>query len=151
MKINFTKAEYHLLVEMLTIADWVMHSECMNDEILHKKHHELRNRILSYYKEFGAESIVDSGLEKGEFYETDELLDHVHKNFMSNYNNGIFWDELSYKLARRDVIKEVGVTHFENMEGLERFEKVENAKETYENEFEHNGLKNVIIELSTEK
>jgi hypothetical protein len=151
MKINFTKAEYRLLVEMLTIADWVMHSRCTNNEFTHKKHHELRNKILSHYKEFEAESIIDSGFEKDQFYETDELLDHIHNNFMSDYIDSVFWDELIHKMALRDVVNEVGSAYFEKMEEMERFRKIASARERYEDEFEQNDLKNVIINLSTEK
>ena len=32
MKINFTKKEYHLLIDMLYLSDWVMHSHSTSDE-----------------------------------------------------------------------------------------------------------------------
>lgn len=151
MKINFTKAEYRTLVEMLTIADWVLGSKYTDKEATHKKYHDLRNKILSEYKEFGAESFVEAGSDKNEYHETDALLNYVHDNFMDNYDDKVFWDELIYKLALRDVLKEIGVDKYAELEPLERSHKVGDAKQIYVDNFEQHGIENVIIKLSTEK
>lgn len=151
MKINFTKNEYHLLVEMLTIADWVMHASCVDNEVTHKKHRELRDKIFSFYKEFDAENLIDTGLEKDVYYETDTLLDNVHDSYIAPYKDGMLLDELSYRLAQRDVFCEVGPEAYGEMEKMERFSKILNAQESYVNEFAKHGLENVIIKLSTEK
>lgn len=151
MKINFTKSEYHLLVEMLTVADWVMHEGQAPDEIKYIKHRELRNKILSFYKDFDAENIVNAGLEKDEFYETDELLNKVHDNYIAPYKDEILLDELSHRLAQRDVFYEIGSEIYEEMDQMERFAKIVDAQESYINEFAKHGLENVIIKLSTGK
>jgi len=151
MKINFTKAEYRLLAEMLSVADWVMHSRCNEDEVCYKKYRTLRNKIFSHYKEFEANDIIDAGFENDEYYETDELLNHIHENFMSKFEEEIFWDELIYKLSLRDILSQISVDVFEKMDPMDRISKTEEAKEPYVNEFEKNGLKNVIIKLSTDK
>lgn len=151
MKINFTKNEYHLLVEMLTVADWVMHEGREPDEIKFQKHRALRNKIFSFYKDFDAKSILDAGLEKNEFYETDELLGKVHDNYMVPYKEEILLDELSYRLAQRDVYYEIGDEIYEEADRMELVSKIFSAQESYLEEFAKHGLENVIIKLSTEK
>jgi hypothetical protein len=50
MKINFTKKEYRLLLDMVEIAEWVLnaHKSDPSDEI--KKYSDLYQKILSYAK-----------------------------------------------------------------------------------------------------
>lgn len=151
MKINFTKNEYHLLVEMLTIADWVIHEGREPDEIKFQKHRELRGKIHSFYKDFDAKNILDTGIEKDEFYETDELLNKVHENYIAPYKDEILLDELSYRLAHRDVYYDVGAEILEEMDQMERFSKILSAQVPYLEEFAKHGVENVIIKLSTEK
>jgi len=151
MKINFTKNEYHLLVEMLAVADWVMHEGHAPDEIKYKKHRELCNKIHSFYKDFDAKNIIDADLEKDEYSETDELLNKVHDGYIAPYKEEILFDELSYRLAQRDIYYEAGSAVYEEMDPMERFEKTLTAQGLYIEEFAKSGLENVIIKLSTEK
>lgn len=151
MKINFTKKEYPLLLEMLTMANWMLHSHCISDDSRQKEHDKLRNKILSHYEEFAAGDLVEAGDKPDEYYETNKLMDHVHSNFISSYDEEMFWDELIDRLAMRDVVSSIGEDQYVALDGIDRITKVEDAKEPYINEFERHGLENVIIDLSTEK
>ncbi|HLB41892.1 MAG TPA: hypothetical protein VJN02_03390 [Gammaproteobacteria bacterium] len=53
MKINITKKEYRLLLEMLYLADWTMNSQSV--ERRYKEHEELKKKIFPLYKEMGSE------------------------------------------------------------------------------------------------
>ena len=53
MKINITKKEYRLLLEMLYLADWMMNSQSV--ERRYKEHEELKKKIFPLYKEMGSE------------------------------------------------------------------------------------------------
>lgn len=145
MKINFTKNEYRILIEMLSIADRVVHSYSFGEEAISRKHNELRNKVFSYFKEFDAGDLIESGNEPDHFYEKDEYLERVHKNFMDPFEENFFWDELTHRLAVRDVINKIGKENYANLDMLERARKVEKAKESYYKEFDQNDLKNVII------
>tara|TARA_R110000868_G_scaffold77983_3_gene222951 strand:- start:1059 stop:1514 length:456 start_codon:yes stop_codon:yes gene_type:complete len=151
MKINFTKKEYPLLLEMITMANWMLHSRCIDEDSRQKEHDTLRNKILSHYKEFAAEDLVEAGEEPDEYYESNKLMDHVHRNFISSYDEETFWDELTDRLAMRDVVRTLGEDQYVALDGIDRITKVEDAKKPYSNEFERHGLENVIIKLSTEK
>lgn len=151
MKINFTKKEYAVLLEMITVANWVLHSRCIGDEGRHKDHDALRSKIESYYKEFDAANLIEAGDESGEYYESNELMDHIYNNFIKEYDEETFWDELMDRLAVRDVVRNIGEDQYVSMDGIDRITQVEDAKEPYADEFERHGLNNVIIKLSTEK
>jgi len=52
MKIHFTKNEYRLLIEMLSMSEWVMHSHEIEYDDACNKHDQLIQKILSYHKDF---------------------------------------------------------------------------------------------------
>ncbi len=151
MKINFTKNEYHLLVEMLTVADWVMHEGRAPDEPKYKKQRELRDKIHSFHKDFDAKNILENGSEKNEVDETDELLNKVNEHYITPYKEEIFWDELSYRLAQRDIYYQAASKEYEELDQMERFKKTLIAQDMYLEEFAKGGLENIIVKLSTEK
>jgi hypothetical protein len=145
MKINITKKEYRVLVEMLYLADWMMHSHAIGETQHHHEHEALRKKILSHYKEMQAEDIIEFSEELDNFYENSDYDEHIHEKFIEPYDDQTFWDELIDGLAERDLVNDIGIEQFRSMEGIERVMKVEEVKERYANEFEQHGLKHVIV------
>lgn len=144
MKINFTKKEYRVLLEMLYISDWVISSHVTEIDP-NKDHGALRKKILSHYKEMGAADIVEYNKDHDEYYEMVDLEDHMQEEFLDPYNYSFFWDELIDSLARRDFIKEVGSVKYSQMEPLERATGTDKYKSLYANNFEEFGLKNLHL------
>jgi len=145
MKINFSKEEYRLLLEIVYLSDWMMCAHIERVEHPHKKHQVLRKKILSYFKEMDAEDIVEYSKEHDEYYEFSDLEDELNEKFIDPYNYAFFWDELIDSLARRDFINSVGVKKYQTMEFVERGMGVEKMKERYANEFQEHGLGNLKI------
>jgi hypothetical protein len=134
MKINLTKKEYRLLLEVLYLSDWMMHSHLCEKQ--HIEHENLRKKLLSYYKEMGAEDIIEPA---------NEFDDYMHHKFINLYDENTFWDELTDRLAMRDIIKKIGVEQYQALEGIERVTKVEEMRDRYVNEFEQHGLENIKL------
>ncbi|WP_133130517.1 hypothetical protein [Legionella yabuuchiae] len=143
MKINFTKKEYRALLDMISISDWVMnahddvggHEDC--------QHSKLREKIMSLYKEFDAEDLVEYAPELDKHFESRDLEERMMENFIDPYESECFWDELIMRLAERDAIESVGVEKFKSLEPIERIELVSEKKSRYENEFEKYGVQNL--------
>jgi type IV secretory pathway VirB4 component len=146
MKINFTKKEYRLLVDMLYLSNWVMHSHAIGPEEHHSEYEELRKKLLSYYKEMGFKDMEKESTAKCEYYETWEYEEAMHEKFINLYEDQVFWDELTDRLAERDAVKEIGLEKFQTMEGMERINKIEEIRDRYANEFEQHGIDYVKIE-----
>lgn len=145
MKIDICKKEYRLLVEMLYLSDWMMHSHSIDEKKRHHEHEKLRNKLLSYYKEMGAEDIVNQGKESEEYYETNAFDDAIHEKFITPYDEETFWGELIGRLAMRDVIKEIGKEKLQSTEEVEIIMRIEEVKEKYANEFKKHSLENVRV------
>ena len=123
MKIHFTKKEYRLLLDMLYIADWVMNSHQLINERSHKEHEDLYKKIKSYYRE----------------------MEKTLEEFITPYDEDIFWEELVDRLAKRDVFRKIGIEKYNKMELIERIKTMSEATEQYENEFEEHGLDRVKV------
>jgi|688.fasta_scaffold290548_1 hypothetical protein len=145
MKIHFTKKEYRLLLDMLYIADWVMHSHQLISERGHKEHEALYDKIKSYYREMEAEDIIEYSKETDSYYETREYEEKTLEEFITPYDEDIFWEELVDRLAKRDVFRKIGIEKYNKMELIERIKTMSEAAEQYENEFEEHGLDRVKI------
>ncbi|MDX1902457.1 MAG: hypothetical protein SFW66_10755 [Gammaproteobacteria bacterium] len=146
MKVNITKKEFRLLVEMLYLSDWMMHSHSVDAR--YKEHEELKKKFLSHYKEMEAEDIIEYSKESDDYYEVNEYDEYIHNKFIENYDTETFWDELIDRLAERDVIREIGQEKYLSLEGIERVMKVEEVRERYANEFAMHGLENINVEYA---
>lgn len=145
MNVNVSKEEYRLLMDMLNVADWVMHAFDIGPEKQHQKHHALRKKIMSYYKEMDAEDAIMYSDDKKEYYQSRESEEKVHAEFIAPYNEEFFWEELIDRLAERDVVKALGVEQFNSLDGIDRVMKVEEAKDSYANEFAEHGLDHIVV------
>ena len=58
MKINFTKREYRLLIDILEISEWVLNAHSNVEREDTKKYSELAQKIFSYAKEMGYEDLT---------------------------------------------------------------------------------------------
>lgn len=145
MKINFTKKEYRLLLEMLYLSDWMMHAHSIDHSEHSCEHEALMQRVLSFYKEMGAEDIVEPAENSNKYYEKREFEESLHHNYIDPYEENTFWEELIERLASRDAINAIGLEKFKAMEGIERSMKVDEFRKYYAKEFEQNGLENIKI------
>ena len=65
--------------------------------------------------------------------------------YIEHYDDYIFWDNLIFDLARRDMENEYGEEAIKKMSEVERFAKKQPFAEKYEKEFAENGLKNFTM------
>ena len=143
MKISFTKKEYRALLDMLYLADWMMHSNEDDEDscVEYPEHKAVRKKILSHYKEMGADDIVQYDYKSDEFYETDTYDNALYEVFIKPYEDSIFWELLSERLARKDLTSQIGIQEFFVRAGSEDLISQElDLIEFYTSEFENHGL-----------
>jgi hypothetical protein len=148
MNINISKEEYRVLLDMLSVADWVIHAYAVKKEDYHHEHEVLKNKLLSYSKEMGADDLIESSEEVSGFFETTDYETFILNTYIQPYENELFWDELIERLAERDLIKSVGKEQYTKMEILERMKQIDEMKKPYESEFESRGIENLKVNNS---
>ncbi|WP_136805580.1 hypothetical protein [Desulfosediminicola flagellatus] len=146
MKIHLTKKEYRNLLDILSISDWVMNAHRNEVEAKCKPYNELQQKILSYARDFGCDDVVESDKNSNTYYLTHMDDDEAISNeFIKEYEEEFFWDELTSRLSQRDLIEEKGYDAVVEMKPIERMTKTEEFSDKYHDEFENNGIKNLII------
>lgn len=138
MKIDFTKEQYQILMNLVYMGNWVVNSyetDCDDD------YDQLEKYVFSKAGEFSLEELADEeGLPTRKFEEESEVFD-----FIDDYDEQSFWDELTQRLAYRDACKKYGEKTIMAMEPEERFPIIEELLEKYEEIFEKNGLEAVTL------
>lgn len=96
MKINFTKQEYQALVEMLLIADWVLHGYEVESGDATRPYEALRKKVLSHHKAMGMEADFEYSPKDDDYYETADYEARApHAHFIDAYDDQVFWSQLT--------------------------------------------------------
>lgn len=141
MKVNFTKKQYQTLVKLVTLGEWMANSTKMEEEETNEDQ-ELLHYVYSFAPSFGYEEMqYDKGLDK--YFLTPEMEEHLHE-FIDEYDEEVFWEQLRMRLAQRDVELEERLKPLNNPE--ERFKRVSEKEDQYFEHFDEHGLSKVRID-----
>ncbi|MBK9663142.1 MAG: hypothetical protein KBA82_12640 [Nitrosomonas sp.] len=146
MKINITKKEYRLLLDILYLGDWMLTAHDDHEMLEKEKYQDVIQKFYSYAKEMDYENLIEADKESNKYYETREYEDtsEVHE-IIDTYNSATFWDELVSELAMRDAKEEAGNDAFKKMSPEERIYLLHPLEEQYHDEFAANDLTNLRI------
>lgn len=146
MKIEITKKRYRTLLEMIDIADNVLHLHRIADAPETREYRELIQWFLSYAKEMGCEDVVEYAPQSREYilmgWEED---DWKPRELIEEFEEDVFWEELARRLALRDIIQEHGPEKLAEMDRGTVFVKRLELEQRYAEEFERNGLANLRL------
>ena len=137
MKINFTKKQMKDLLTLVEAGNWVINS--FRDEPI-EQYEDLYNYILNAAHQMNMPEVIYDK-ESDQAYLTHDAEEEIHE-FISEYDDYTFWDELALNLAKRDYANEMNVR---NDTREEAFLRIIEFEEKYAEEFYKNGLKNLVI------
>lgn len=145
MKINFTKKQYKTFLEILEIADWVLHAHD-SDRVETKKYRDFEQLVFSFAKDFGFENLVEYDEELGAHFPTREFEEtSPGMDFITEFENDTFWNEFVQRLAERDLVRQYGRERLKDMNGMELARRENQIEKRYAEEFFKNGLENVTF------
>jgi hypothetical protein len=146
MKIEISKGEYKVLLQILEMADWVLTAHKTKEDVRHKPYRRLEQKIFALAEVMGYGSYIEYSKTLQEYLPTRKYEDTCSAmRFIEEFENDSFWDELIDRLAERDAIREVGEPGFKALKIADRIMKVEEHKAKYFDEFEKHGLDRIII------
>ena len=146
MKINLTKNEYRLLLDMVEIAEWVLNSHRTDTSDETKQYSALYQKILSHAKEMGFENLITYDESLDGYYATAEYEESEHMRYIEEFEDDVFWEALPHRLAVRDLVEQVGEKAYTEMEFEERMSKLVELEAFYYVELEDNGIDNLRFE-----
>lgn len=98
----------------------------------------------------GFKHLVEYDPETGQYAPTSTYEEEgAFMDFIDEYDNDTFWDELTDRLAFRDLIRQEGEERVRSMPPEERFEKLCSMRDRYVTEFEQHGLIRIQIDRTS--
>lgn len=143
MKISLTKDQLHEFTKLVYLGHWLVNSiRSVDDQV--QEFDDILDYILSIAEKEKLEGVVDydSGTQK--HYPTSEFEESL-SDYIDEYDNELFWEGLLLRLVERDLINKYGTETIKTMTFDEIVDKERPFREKYQNEFEQNGIGNLII------
>ncbi len=146
MKIDFSKKEYRVLLDLLQIADWVLHAHKTEEPPKTKVYRDLEQKIFSLAKDFGYEELVDYAPAQDRYYPTRALEENsAAMEFVEEFEEDAFWSQLAKHLSERDLRREIGEKRMESLDRSELWEMIEAYETKYWDEFQKHGVERLEI------
>ncbi len=152
MQIELLKKDFRKLLEVFYIADWVLTAfrTSGDEEPYLQEYSAIEQKIFTLAKDYGYADFVELDKESGLYhptriYEDSMEGEHGSIKYLKEFETDLFWDELSQRLARRDIVEQLGKDRFMQMDPFERFQVIEELAEKYTQEFLDNGLEHIRI------
>ena len=141
ISITFTKEEVGLFLKLLYSGTFIV---VPKDEKEDKTIDSIVQKVLLSTKMAKAFRGIEFNQSTNEY----ELTDTAEKAFSDDFDDFVeetFWQELLFRLGQRDIINEIGEKDYRKMSEEELEEKHEIAEEKYREEFDLNGIKNLVL------
>jgi hypothetical protein len=146
MNIEINKEEYRLLLDVFHIADWVLHAYKTEEGPETEEYRDLEQKFLALAEEMGFGHFVAYDREMNRYFPTREYEETTMvMDAIVDYDNESFWEELTERLALRDLIQQEGKDRVAAMDFNERLIRTESLRERYEKEFKRRGLDRLVL------
>ncbi|MDA3898969.1 MAG: hypothetical protein PF637_00465 [Spirochaetes bacterium] len=142
MKIECTKEEYAALAQLIYLGEFMINGvRDQENEI--KQFRTLKNEFLSKADEFGfSENVVK---DDNNDYDISPDYEETVMEFITEYDDECFWEELLTRLARKDLVNQFSEEELKGMAQDELLDREMLFIDKYEDEIEKNGLMNIGI------
>ena len=139
MNINLTPEEYRKLIELVYLGEWMVNSQ--HDPEFED---EDSSRILQKLLAVSPSDDVVQDEETGEHYMSNEWTEQLLGTYIADYDDHVFWDELTERLAARDLAGDRGVS-LEDINRDDDLLELRPLEEKYRNELEERGIERLNI------
>ncbi len=144
MEIKFTKSEMEKLLELLNIAEWVLTSEDVEEDERKEPYMKLLQRLYHEAYESGMTKEIEYDEAAKDYYFNEDWEEKVQaRDFIEEYDDASFWDELVFRLADRDIDRKMNGKAPKNFE--EHVAMFTQIQTKYEEEFEKNNLEHLEL------
>ncbi|MDP4896548.1 MAG: hypothetical protein NWR03_02090 [Akkermansiaceae bacterium] len=147
MHIRFTEQELATLVEMLSLA--VNVSSWNQKETADAKlanYEGFESKILEKAAQNGLGEMIEFDEESKRFRVRKEVEEKLfYHECYEEFRNESFWDELTVRLADRDLVKSIGLKAWSELTEEQRRKKTVGMEKRYWAEFSKNGIDRVIV------
>ena len=141
IQIEFSKAQYRTLLKLIYLGEW-LHESYQDQESKDVK--DLVQLIYSYTYEEDAEKMIEFSDKLRTYFPTKAMEQIIHR-IVDEYDEYTFWEELVHNMANKDFYEKYGEELISQMSLEEKITQEQPFIDKYMDEFETNGLNNLII------
>ena len=139
MNFSLKADEVKKLLEMAYLGEWVInshHGQDFQDDAASN----VAQRIMAAAKI----KDVDQDPETGNYYMDSEWLDRIFNQYVVDYDDHVFWDELVMRLAERDLAQQRGIPS-EQINREDDLAHLRPLEERYRHEIEEFGVEHLEL------
>lgn len=144
VKIEFTEEQFKALLKLGYLGNYMING-IRTQPNRFKEFDNLVERIYSFAQKAGCSDYIEYDKEDKAYHPASKLEEEVD-DFIDDYDDNVFWEELILRLSQRDLRREYGTEAVENMELRERLQKQTELEKVYLEEFEDNGIENITLQ-----
>ena len=147
MTLNFTKQELLHLLKLAAIGDWVKHCEEIPSETEDEDtplDNKVMQKLMAAVFKAKMMGVVEYDMQAKRYTETRQFEDDKMEDIEA-FSENSFWDQLSDKLAKRDLFLKYGADKIDEMDVMEYMLELSEIAGKYDDIFAADGLLNVVI------
>jgi hypothetical protein len=142
MELKLTKSQYETLLRLVYLGNAVANDYRADD--IDTETDALESYVFGKAREAGLGKFAEFDEAEGRTFPT-QAAEEAWNPDLDDYRNDVFWDELEYRLADRDLALRYGEGYDRTMDMAE-IERLEGEiVDKYYQEFAKNGVKNLMI------
>lgn len=141
VRLDLDEKDFERLLEMTYLGNMVINSV---QEESDKSYEAVEQAVFSKGKESGLSAFVDFAQDLNEYYPSASLEDKLFA-YLDEYDNSIFWEMLSSKLAEKEMLEHHGTAKLSQMGEEELLSEREKIIERLYQEFEKHGLDKIQL------
>ncbi len=139
MTVSFEPDELKKLIELAYLGEWFINAHHDND-FQDDKATAVTQRLLAKSKLPG----IERDAETGEYYMAAEWTERLYDQYILDYDDHVFWDELTERLAQRDLARQRGV-HIDEVNREDDVLELRPLEERYRRELEGRGVERLEL------
>jgi hypothetical protein len=139
LNLSFDPKEFRKLIELAYLGEWMINAH-HEPEYADEDAGRVLQTLLGAHKSEG----IGRDEETGEYYMDTAWVEKLYEDYILDYDDHVFWDELTERLAQRDLARERGVSPDEINRDDDLLE-LKPLEERYHQELEDRGLERIEI------
>lgn len=141
MKIELTENEYRLLLDLVYMANWVIHSHHGGRRTDVDEYDMLTQKLYSYAGDAGCAALIRADRKSNQYVTTQHFEETTAAvELIEEYDDDTFWDALISRLAERDVYEQIEEERRDALGMEEYWQRSEPIEEAYFREFRRHSI-----------
>jgi hypothetical protein len=139
MNVPLDPQQYRKLIELAYLGEWMINA-----------HHdteyqdEAADKVLQQLLATRPLPDVDRDEETSEYYMKSDWVEQLYDTYILDYDDHVFWDELTERLAQRDLARQRGVS-LDEVNRDDDLLELRPLEEHYRQELEEHGIERLDI------